>query len=254
MEGAATMFNKSNQAGPKGRLIGSLLLSLTFAGACLTACGGSSDKTAPLDPKRAAEQAHALLISPTDLPDSGWLVAQDDDFSFRSRKLASSSECSELTSLITDVQDVATAKAQRRIERPDPPYLSPITVTEEVEVYDPKAASPVGLKRYGDLATSGRLLTCFIDTLKLEPGQQPVGKMSAPSAIAPAGGVGFAYDFEVIVSSGRKVTFRREGFAWTKEQALVTLDIVAPKENVTAALVKAAVAQTSTAMDRGLKK
>src|SRR4051794_8500736 len=122
------MFKMRNQAKTNGSFIDLLLLTVIFAGVCLMACGGGSDQTAPLDPKRAAEQAHAALTSVADLPDSGWRVTQEDDFSFRNRKLASTAECSELTSLITDVQNIAIAKAQRRIERPDPPYLSPIMV------------------------------------------------------------------------------------------------------------------------------
>lgn len=191
---------------------------LTFAVILGASCSGDDDER-ELSPDEAVERLHAALLSPDDLPGTGWTVAGNDDF-LSPEDLAPDSACDPLRSWFERRPEEPIGRAQRRLEGdPGPAVEIEFTAFRDTEM----AADSLADERE---LTGEEIAACFAETLKrLRLDSTAKVTLSAATADAPRGGIAYADDRDFAIR-GTRVIAHAEKYTWTQSNIFITVDVI----------------------------
>ena len=192
--------------------------ALTFVAILGASCGGDDDEP-ELSPDEAVERLHAALLSPDDLPGTGWTLAGNDDF-LSPENLAPDSACDPLRSWFAMFPEEPIARAQRSLEGdPGPDVEIELMAFRNTEM----AADILAAARE---LTGEAIAACFTETLKrLRLDSTAKVTLSAATAAAPRGGIAYADDRDFAIR-GTRVIAHAEKYTWTQSNIFITVDVI----------------------------
>jgi len=220
----------------------------------LVACGGGSSSP-KYDTKRAGDLAHAALLNPGDLPGQGWTTTEDDKFS-KPDDIPNTPNCASTIEFNKAAADDIAGQAERRITIPAKTNdTTDLTVQVKVMIYNKTDRLAGVLKQYRGNVTDGSTQKCLLDVIKAElPSNVEISlKQGAAKVQAPEGGVAFAFDVEAKADND-SAQVREEHIVWINGNAVVSLDIQGPPDQVTPDLVKAVVEKTKASLENAAKQ
>jgi hypothetical protein len=217
-----------------------------------TASGASGGGTPTAEGNRIAREA---MLVEADLPGTGWVVTQTDEFS-GSLLDADPSEFSDspaCNAYLERVQDAAMRAEEARVGRASKSFtktdsLLGTSVDVEVAVYEDDDVASDLVSDAKDAFDSDDFETCFSDVVKDTGAEIPKEvefelDTADPRIDAPKGGV--AQAFEVGFSAaGMTFELHAELYAWADDNATAFVSIFGDPDVVTAELVEAVVGKT----------
>lgn len=219
--------------------------ALTFAVILGASCSGDDDEP-ELSPERAVDQLHAALLSPDDLPGTGWTVAGIDDFK-SAENLAPDSACDPLRSWFERLPADPLGRAQRRLEVDHGP-----AVEIELAAFRNSAVAADVLADERDLMGE-EIAACLGETVKrLRLDSAAKVTLSTATVDAPRGGIAYADDRDIAVFDGSRVIAHTEKYTWTQGNVLITVDVISVDRDTTE-LVTTVLKQVSDSVDQALK-
>lgn len=242
----------------------SLAVVLLLA-ASLGACAGGDDDAAGdvgtgrlLEPARAESLAHELLLVPTDLPGVGWESVREDEFDDE-QPPAETAACRQVEAGRTEVkartEPARLARAERELQRGLPDAI-PASVEATIEIFSRSDAASEALAGFRRLAASSDYDRCLEDRINRNLGPASPAKVDTRRAkaqsAAPGDGGALAFDFR-IQAGGEVADLRYETYVWYFANALVTVTVSGPMDDVTASLVRAAIQRTRSRLDEAAR-
>lgn len=219
------------------------------------ACGG--DDGPAYDPENADAIAHAALLSPADLPGSGWVIAERDTFDDDVKLtdgLEDSASCKAAETKSRAAKDAAAGdragRARLSMELATKGAQISTSVDQTISIQKSTGATNTAMKAYRELAEGGELGKCLADVIKAGLGGAAGATVTAteakPTGSVPKGGTTSTFDI-VVTLGGQKLEMRVESYIWADENAGVTVQFQGEKGQITAELV-------SKALDAAQKK
>ena len=241
----------------------------------VAACGGSSAPAQAFDPNNANSVAHAALIAPADVAGS-WSATRNDQFtdSANSTAIAPTAACKASDTAFgkaTNSRAVGRAgRAEVLLSGAPPPAptaaASPSpgpshgttpaaaaesvvpTIEETVEVYEDASVPTVAFPLIREAMAGNDVQQCRADAVKAQfatnfPDVTVVATSFAPSdQTVAATRDGFATAFTLAISSGQgTLQLNFQTYGWRNGNAIVTLSLFGPPDQLTAGLVTATV-------------
>jgi hypothetical protein len=210
----------STRIGTFERIPAGLLLYLVVfsIGLFVIAC---SDDQPVVEGDDAAGLLPGALLSPADMPGGNWTVTEDDPFAFNA-SLASIPACGALASLLTRVDDEATARARTRLwANPGPVVQIELAAFSTGDVADGLIADRRALSGEEIVECSGQTAKRGLRDLsaRVIP--------STPSAAAPHDGVAYADDRDIAGPQGARTNIHSETYVWRQGSVYVRVDLLA---------------------------
>ena len=234
-----------------------LLLPALF---CLACAGGRGDDASSsaasdsfFDPKRAADQTHATLLTPTDLPAAGWQVVQDDAFD-KASDIPDIGHCSEMRRFQEEGEKDIAGRAQRHLATSNSDGLPDTRVEVKVVAYHQAGRLPGMMKTSRSFTTSDTYSQCLVETLRGQLGAAAQIDMKRATAAAPApyGGAALAIELDVATSL-QSARLRLESYTWLRNNTVFSLQVTGPPAAVTPNLVNTALQKVQAKAEAAAK-
>ncbi len=223
---------------------------LAVLGVVAAACGGGGDDGPAYEPAKADAIAHAALLSPVDLPGSGWVIASRDQFpdSERLDAAVDSAACTSAEAKSKAAKDAAAADRAGRarleltLAAKGSVQIS-TTIDHTVSIQNTEEATDRAMEAFRALAASDDMGKCLGEVVSKGLGSAPGSKVTATTVKAagsvPNGGAASAFDIAITIQN-QTLEMRVESYVWQDGNAGVTVAITGQKDQVTADVVKKA--------------